>query len=177
VLKEQSIQLNEIKGQMEEDKFVVRVKINNPEKRTLYAYGSPRRTFYDNTTGKLTLLLHDQHMSAEEERIYSPHLRQPRFVPLEANTETELVLKLDPVLNRLLSAAERGTGPAFEELHISQAKEIAIEIAHQDTPFYYNPKVDNAKQLKDWGKPVAKAEFRISPEKDDSSRRTWERVK
>ncbi len=49
------------------------------------------------------------------------------------------------------SAAERGTGPVFEELHISEAKEIEIEIAHQDTPFYYNPKMDNAEQLKAWG--------------------------
>jgi hypothetical protein len=177
MLKEQAIQLNEIKGQMEEGKFVIRVKINNPHDRTLYAYGSPRRTFYDNTTGKLTLLLHDQHLSAEEERIYSPHLRQPRFVPLEAKTETELVLKLEPVFNRLLSAAERGTGPAFEELRISEAKEIDIEIAHQDTPFYYNPKIDNAKQLKDWGKAVAKAKFQISPGKAESSPVTWERVK
>jgi hypothetical protein len=77
----------------------------------------------------------------------------------------------------MLSAAERGTGPAFEELRISEAKEIEIEIAHQDTPFYYNPKIDNAKQLKDWGKMVASARFRISPGKADSSRPTWQRVK
>ncbi len=68
-----------------------------PENRTLYVYGSPRRIFYDKAAGKLTLLLHDQHLTADEEK-YSPHLREPRFVLLEANTETELILKLDPTL-------------------------------------------------------------------------------
>jgi hypothetical protein len=165
MLKQEAIQLSAIKGQMEESKFVIRVKINNPENRTLYVYASPRRTFYDNTASKLTLILHDQHLTTEEAEKYSPHLRQPHFVPLEANTETELVLKLNPILNRMRSATERGTGPIFEELRISEAKEIEIEIAHQDTPFYYNPNLDNAKQLKDWGQIVSKAKFKISPEK------------
>jgi hypothetical protein len=170
MLKQAAIELTSITGQIEDDKFAVRIKINNPEKRTLYAYGTPRRTFYDNSSGKLTLILHDQNLTAEEEEIYSPHLREPRFVPLEATSETELVLKLPPVLNRMRSATERGTGPVFEELHIAEAKEVEIEIAHQDTPFYYNPQMDNARQLKEWGKMVAKAKFKIPsrrPGKDE----------
>lgn len=143
-----------------EDKFVVRVKVFNPETRTLYAYGTVRRYLYDQATQKLTLCLHDQHI--EEDSPISPHLPRPKIVPLEGNTETEIKLSLPKIINRIKSAAERGgSGPLSEKLPISEAKEIKLEIAHQDTPFYYNPKVDNAKQLKEWGQQIAEANFNV----------------
>lgn len=163
MLKKETIQLKSVTTSLEDEKFAVRVKVKNQENRTLYAYGSARRIFYDNATGKLTLYLHDHHLSEEEEELISPHLRQPRFVPLEARTETEVKITLNPVLNRIRSAIERGNGPLFEELRISEAKEIDIEIAYQDTPFYYNPKIANAKQLKEWGKIISKANFKVTP--------------
>jgi hypothetical protein len=169
MLKKEVIQIKAIKTGMEGDLFVIGIKVRNPEKRTLYAYGSPRRILYDNATGTLTLYLHDHHLSKEEEELLSPHLRQPRFVPLEAGTETEIKIKLEPVLNRIRSAVERGTGPLFEELRISEAKEVKVEIAHQDTPFYYNPKMDNAKQLKEWGQKITKASFKVTPLKPESN--------
>jgi hypothetical protein len=36
-----------------------------------------------------------------------------------------------------------GNGPLFEELNVSEATEIHVEIAHHDTPFYYNPNRTN----------------------------------
>lgn len=163
MLKKETIQLKTVTTSLEKDKFVVKVKMMNPENRTLYVYGSARRIFYDNATGKLTLYLHDHHLSEEEEELISPHLRQPRFVPLEAGTETEVRITLNPILNRIRSAAERGSGPLFEELRILEAKEIEFEIAYQDTPFYYNPNIDNSKQLKEWGKVISKGTFKITP--------------
>ncbi len=163
MLKTHTIKLKAVTTSLEEGKFAVRVKVKNPEDRTLYAYGSVRRIFYDNDTGKLTLYLHDHNLSEKEEKLISPHLREPRFVPLEAGTETEVKITLNPIMNRIRPAAERGNGPLLEELRISEAKEIELEIAHQDTPFYYNPKIANAKQLKEWGKVISKANFKIIP--------------
>lgn len=162
MLKKGTVQLKAVTASMEAGKFVVKVKVKNPEDRTLYTYGSARRIIYDNATGKLTLYLHDHHLSKEEETVISPHLRQPRFVPLEAGVETEISVALHPVLTRIRTAVERGNGPLFEELRISEAKEIEVEVAYQDTPFYYNPKTANAKQLKDWGKVISKANFKIT---------------
>ena len=161
MLKEETVHLLSLTAGMEKEKFVIRVKVKNPVDRTLYAYGSARRIIYNNNTGKLTLYLHDHHLSEAEEEYISPHLREPRFVPLEAESVSELKIMLDPILNNIRSAAERGSGPLFEELRIAEATDIHVEIAYQDTPFYYNPKIANAKQLKDWGKIISKANFKI----------------
>lgn len=166
MLKNERIELKSITSEVEEKKFVIRIKIFNPEERTLHAYGSPRRILYDNATGKLTVCLHDQHI--EEDSIISRHLPQPSFVPLEGKTETELKISLPRIIKRIRSAAERGgSGPVTENLRISEAKEFDVEIAHQDTPFYYNPKIDNARQLKEWGRTIAKAHFKLEPPKPD----------
>lgn len=146
----------------EEDRYVVRINVFNPENRTLYAYGDVRRIRYDNVTGKLILDLNDEHI--DENSFEAVHLKRPRFVPLEANTETEIKLALPKVINRLRSAAERGgSGPISEKLQISEATELDVAIAHQDTPFYYNPKVSMARQLKEWGSAVTKADFKVAP--------------
>ena len=171
MLKEETIQLRSVTASLEEGKFVVKLKLFNPEDRTLYAYGSARRIFYDNATGKLTLYLHDQRLSEEEEKLISPHLKQPRFVQLEGGTETEVKITLDPVLKRLRPAVERGNGPLFEELRISEAKEIEVEIAYHDTPFYYNPKITNVEQLKEWCKVISKGNFKITPLKQEREKR------
>jgi len=162
MLKKGKIELKASTADIEDKKFVISVKIFNPDKRTLYAYGSPRRILYDNTTGKLKVCLHDQHI--EEDSIISRHLRQPKFVPLAGKTETEVKISLPKVVKRIRSAAERGgSGALTEHLRVSEAKEIELEIAHQDTPFYYKPKIDNAKQLKEWGSAISKAKFERKP--------------
>jgi hypothetical protein len=148
-------------GEKEEERFIVRLKVFNPENRTLYAYGEARRIRYDKATGKLSLGLHDGHV--DENSPIAIHLTRPKFVPLEANAETEIKLALPRSINRLRSAAERAGGPLFEKLDIENAKEIEVEIGHQDTPFYYNPKETMAKQLKEWAKPVTKSVFKLDP--------------
>ena len=55
-------QTESAKTENEEEWFVVSIKVENPMDRTLYAYGSVRRLFYDNNTKKLTIYLHDQHL-------------------------------------------------------------------------------------------------------------------
>jgi hypothetical protein len=143
-----------------EDRYVVRIKVFNPENRTLYAYGDARRILYDKATGKLKLNLHDQDL--DENSIIAMHVKRPHFVPLEANAETEIKLSLPKVINRILSSTARGgSGPISEQWNISEAKDIEVEIAHQDTPFYYDPKVPMARQLKDWGKAISKSTFRV----------------
>jgi len=161
VIQEPVIRLKTATTEIHGKKLVIKITVTNPSARVLHAYGSIRRLFYNNLTKKLTLYLHDQHLTEHEEKLYSPHLRQPRFVPLEANADTVIKLTMDPVLNRMRSANERGGGPIFEELRVAEATDIDVEIAHQDTPFYYNPSKGNAKQLKDWGAAVSKASFRI----------------
>lgn len=164
-MSKETINLRALTAEVEGEHLVVRVTIFNPEQRTLHAYREPRRILYDNATGKLTLYLHDQHV--QEDSSISHHLREPRFVPLEGNTETEIKISLPKVMRRFRSVAETGgSGPITELLPVSEAKEVQLEIAHNDTPFYYNPRVNNAKQLKEWGRHIAKADFKLkSPER------------
>jgi hypothetical protein len=163
VLKIEGIEANLI-----EDNFIVDVKLLNPIARTLYAYGSLRRILYENTTGKLTIYLHDGHLSDEND-LESIHTVEPDFIPLEGNVITRLKIPLAPVVKRILSASERGkTGDAIEDLRVAEAREIQIEIAHQDTPFYHNPKMGRVKQYKEWGRMVSKASFKITPQKEKS---------
>ena len=162
MLKKEIIEISSVSAGLEDEKFVLMIKINNPEDRTLYAYGSPRRVFYNNDTGKLTLQFHDRDFPEDNDHI-TLHLREPRIVPLEGKIETTIKVKLEPMMRRLRPSSERGNGALFEELRVSEAKEVEVEIAHQDTPFYYNPKLNNAKQLKEWGKPVTKRKLRIKP--------------
>lgn len=160
-MEEPKIDLKSVEAASEDDKFVLYVRIFNPEQRTVYAYATPRRILYDNASGKLTVCMHDQHI--EEGSILAYHLPQPRIVSLEANAETEVRISLPKVVNRIRSAAERGpTGQLTEQLRVAEAKEVTLEIAHQDTPFYYNPKMENAKQLKEWGQAISKASFKLS---------------
>ncbi len=163
-------QIKSAKSEKDEEWFVVSITVENPMDRTLYAYGSVRRLFYDNNTRKLTLYLHDQHLTADEEKLVSPHLKQPRFVPLEADAETDIKLTIPPVYIRARTAAERGgSGPMSEELRVAEATEIEVEIACQDTPFYYNPKVENARQFKEWGNVISKADFKVEPAVTDKT--------
>jgi hypothetical protein len=163
MLEKDTIQLNEVKTAIEEKKLVVRVKVKNPLDRTLYAYGSVRRILYDDSSGKLTLCLHDQHQEDDKD-LNSLHLPVPRIVQLEGKTAAEIKIKLAPTINRMRSAAERAGGkPLVETMNISEAKEIIIELAHEDTPFYFNPKISNSKQFKGWGKAVSRASFKVAP--------------
>jgi hypothetical protein len=161
MLEKQEIQLKKVTTSMKNDRVLVNIKIDNPLDRTLYAYAKPRRILYNNATGKLTLALHDQHLAENVDYIRDIH--QPHMVPLEGKTETEIKLDLPPVINRLRPASERGNGPLTEQLRIAEATEIDIEIAHQDTPFYYDPKKSNVRQFKEWGNTVAKANFKVAP--------------
>jgi hypothetical protein len=158
----ETIQLRDLTARVEEERFVMRMKVFNPKQRTLHAYKDPRHLQYDNVTGKLTLYLHDQ--TVGKNSTVSHHLPEPSLAPLEGKTETEIKISLPKVMNRFKSAAERSnSGPIIEQLRIYEAKEIYLEIAYNDTPFYENPKADTATELKEWGRSIAKASFKLSP--------------
>jgi hypothetical protein len=159
VLEHKSIRLESAIAVVEGDEYVIMVRVTNMVPRTLYAYGSVRRASYDNDTRKLLLQLHDHGYTPEEEEVIASHMKQPRIVPLEGGTQTELKITLAPMMRRIRPANERGTGPLFEELHISEATVLELEVAHQDTPFYYNPKQNNLHQLQEWGTAIATAMF------------------
>jgi len=161
MLKRKSIQLEFATAAIEGDAFVIRVMVRNMTDRTLYAYASPRRVLYDNDTGKLTLQLHDHGYAPDEEKLIEQHLKEPRIVPLEGGQQTEIKIHLVPMMRRIRPATERGNGALYEELRVSEAKEVRLEIAHQDTPFYYNPKVSNLKQLQEWGRVIATATLEV----------------
>lgn len=162
MLEKETIQLKDVEAELEDGKMVVRVKVKNPLNRTIYTYGSVRQINYENATGKLTLYLHD-HNQQSENSLNKFHLPQPRIVQLEGQTSAEIKLKIAPAIKRVRPAAERGDGPVVEELRVAEAKEIQVEIAHQDTPFYYDPKKSNLRQFREWGKAVSKASFKVAP--------------
>jgi hypothetical protein len=169
MLEKKNIAIREVTAAAEEGKFVVRITVHNPAKRTLYAYASPRRILYDSVTGLLTICLHDHHV--EEGSVISRHLPQPRIVPLEGNADSEVTLSIPPIIRRVRAVTERGdAGGVIEELRVSEASEVRVEVAHQDTPFYYDPKQDKAHQLKKWGKVIASGTFKIRPGREHPPR-------
>jgi hypothetical protein len=154
MLEQPTIELRQVSGRVEDDRIRLEVTVFNPEDRTLYAYGSVRRIQYDAATHALTISLHDRHIDPDHP--IAPHLPQPRFVQLEGRTSTTVELTLPRIVRRIRSAAERTGGePMTEELPIAEATQVTIEMAHQDTPYYYNPRLDKPEQLRQWGDQVA----------------------
>lgn len=184
MLKKEAINLEKISSHIEEqrleslseekktEKIAVNLKIFNPENRTLYAYGTPRRILYDDTAKKLSIFFHDQHV--DENSLIGIHLKEPKFIQLEGNKETDFKFRLPKIMKRIKGHSEGG---GTEILNIYEADDIDIEIAHQDTPFYYNPRVNNAKQLKEWGNVIAKAEFNFRTGKKVEPRKGNDRKK
>lgn len=164
MLEKETIEIHDVNANLEDDKMIVRVKVRNPTDRTLYTYGNVRNIQYDEATGKLILALHD-HRHQDDNNPDKYHLPQPKIIQIEGKTTAELKLKIAPVIRRIKSHTERGTGggPVTEELHVAEANEIQVEIAHQDTPFYYDPKKSNLRQFKEWGQVVSTANFKITP--------------
>lgn len=149
------IELRDISGRVDDDHIVVTVTIFNPQQRTLYAYGSPRRIAYDPDSRTMTVALHDEHIDPDHP--LAPHLPQPRFVQLEGNTETDVEIVLPAISRRIRSADERaGGGPMIEEQPLVEAENAEIEMAYQDAPFYYNPRLDKAVQLRQWAGDIAR---------------------
>lgn len=160
MLEEPTIQLEEIDANLKEENVVLTIAVRNPTDRTLYAYASPRRIEYDPSTRKLTVALHDQHIGPDHPM--APHLPHPRIEPLEAEGVTPVAVQLPPVVRRVRSAAERTSGePMVEVWEITEATEVTVEVAHQDTPYYYNPHVDKEAQLKRWGGQIARKTSRV----------------
>jgi hypothetical protein len=161
MIDEPTIEFRRVTGRLTDDQVHITVRIHNPASRTLYAYETPRRLRYDAATATILVDLNDEHV--DENHPISPHLPQPRFLALEAGTDTLLRITLPRVLNRVRSADERqGQGPLAEQLPLDQAQRISLAIAVQDTPYYYNPREPMAAQLRAWGAQIARTEARIS---------------
>jgi hypothetical protein len=161
MLEQPVIEIQDVKGRVDGERIVLDVAVRNPQARTLYAYETVRRIQYDPATRELTVSLHDHHIDADHP--IAPHLLQPRFAQLEGGTVTPVTITLPRVVRRIRSAAEREGGePMVEVLPIEQATRITIEMAHQDTPYYYNPRLDKVEQLRTWGEPVATATLPLS---------------
>jgi len=154
MLKEPVIQVQSVTTGMVDGVFTIIIKIYNPDTRTLYAYASPRRFQYDQATKTLTISFHDQHI--DEDSQLGKHLLEPKIITIEGKTEEEIRVKFPQGLKRLKSATETGGEAEVEEIHPEEATSITVEIAHQDTPFYYNPKNNNAAQLKHWGNVIVR---------------------
>jgi hypothetical protein len=170
MLERETIEIHDLNANLEDDKVIVRVKVRNPTDRTLYTYGNVRNIQYDNATGKLVLALHD-HRHEDDNDPNRFHLPQPKIIQIEGKTTAEIKLKIAPVIRRIKSHTERGAGgPVTEELHVAEANEIQVEIAHQDTPFYYDPKKSNLRQFKEWGRVVSTASFKVTPPREKEKR-------
>jgi hypothetical protein len=144
----QSMAVSEDDGQV-----TFKVSVFNSENRTIYGYATARRILYDAATKQLTLCLHDNHV--DENSLISMHMKEPRMKEFEANADTVMTLKLPKVLKRLKAFSETGGNAEIEILNINEADTVHIEIAQQDTPFYFNPKLNHARQLKEWGRAIS----------------------
>lgn len=165
MLKKQAIDIHSISAAKDDEGYRLRINVFNAGSRTLYVYASPRRIQFDAVTKTIIIFFHDQHI--DENSIIGRHLKEPKILPIEGNSTGEIRIKFPEVLKRIKSAHETGGDYEVEEIRAEEANTVKVEIAHQDTPFYFNPKSNNAKQLKDWGKIIAVKEFKIDDEKND----------
>lgn len=160
------IKIKSLETEMDDKHFIFKITILNECDRTVYVYSEVRRYLYNNDTKNLTICLHDNYIT--EDHILSKHLKEPMMQELPRSGDSMLILKLPKTIKRIKSASERqGDNDMVEQLNISEAIEVDLEIAHQDTPFYYNPKMNNARQLNQWGKKVVKSHFKL---KDSDSK-------
>lgn len=105
--------------------------------------------------------LHDQHLTPDHP--IAAHLPQPRFVALAGEAVTDESIAIPRVVKRILGAGERALdGPMVELQNVTQATSATVEIAHQDTPYYYNPREGKVEQLRRWGAHVATLTTAIS---------------
>lgn len=167
MLEKEVLKLDSIEEEMEDDHFLIKLKVSNSIDRTVYAYSSPRKILYDPATKTLNLILHDHDVA--ENSILTNHLLEPAVKQVAGNSEGEIKLKLPKVIHRIKSAAETGGGKIeVELLNIQDAENVNVEIAYQDTPFYYKPgKKNNLAQLKQWGGIISKAKFDLKKRKKD----------
>jgi len=144
-----SIVLASISAEKADDGYTLKIKLVNTGKRTMHAYASARRIQYDSATKTLNIDLNDDHV--DDGGILSRHLKEPKILVIEGNTEGQITLKLANTLNRIKAANETTTGDyEIEVINPSEAEHIKVTIAYSDVPFYYNPKLNNVTQLKAW---------------------------
>lgn len=143
-----------------ENDYIIEIIISNNDTRTNYSYGGkPRKIWYDSASGILSLYFHDSHI--ELRSLISQHVKEPVFLELEGRKTTRLEIKLPKIINRIKSASEGSGSVELENWHISQANTLIVEIAYNNTPFYYNPKEDNLSQLRSWGKTIVKSNLKL----------------
>ena len=159
------IKIKSIIKSLDENFLTLKISIFNPENRTLYAYAVVRRVLYDSISKELTLCLNDSHI--DEKSLLSMKLKEPKILELEANLTTTMTLKVHKILKRLKSHKEIDGIERIEILNIYEASKINVEIAFNENPFYYNPKENNATQLKTWGKSICKFSQKIDIKPND----------
>ena len=154
MLKEPVIDIRSVTATQEPDGYTMLIRVYNPTDRTLHAYASPRRIQFDAATKTLSIAFHDQHIA--EDSLIGKHLKEPKILVIEGKTEGEIKIRFPQTIKRIRPASETGGEPGVEEIHPETATTVSVEIAHQDTPFYYDPKTNNARQLKQWGNVIAR---------------------
>lgn len=132
----------------EEQTVVVTLRLLNHSNRTLYAYSSPRKIQYDADTSRLRLVLHDEEANPSVE----PHLRRPRLLELEPESETEMRIELPARIARLRAATETKTErPQVDQIPVEEATSVEVELAYAANPFYYSSAEETmGEQLRRW---------------------------
>lgn len=135
---------------------IVSMEVSNPSSRTLHAYATPRKVQYDEATQSLKLYLSDRNPN--------PNLTGgmnvlPGFTSVDPSGKTTITVKLPRFLSQLVPGAVAGKAE-WKRLPIHEAKNVEVEIAYNDTPFYADPRQKSghvSEQLARWGKNVMNA--------------------
>jgi hypothetical protein len=120
--------------------FVVR--LSNTATRALHYIADVRATKYDPATRTLTLSLSDE----GREVIPGAISKLPVFRRIDPGSEAEILLRVPNRLIKLSRTAPPGE-LAFETHQLSEAREVVIEIAWADVPYYKDTRVKDDKRL------------------------------
>lgn len=125
-----------------EDSIEVVVRLSNTAARALHYIADVRRRWYDPETGTLTLSLSDE----GREVIPGAIAKLPEFRYIDPESDAEIQLKVPNRLVKLSRKAPPGE-LAFEAHQLSDAKEVVVEVAWADVPYYNDTRVKDNMRL------------------------------
>jgi hypothetical protein len=145
------------------------LRVRNPGARALHYISDVRVLRYDPATQRLTVRLSDDGL----EVLPGIMAKLPQFRAVDPQSEAEFSIELPEKIVKLSEAPAPPGELSLQEHRIADAKEIDIDIAWADTPFYQDPRSHDDKQL-----PAARwqqGELRVSHKMEPPPRRRGSR--
>jgi hypothetical protein len=123
-----------------DDRVEVSIRLRNPSARPLHYVSDVRAMRVDPATGNVTVRLSEEGLEIPPGGFFV----QPRVRVIDPASEAELTVALPKTILKLGSAPAPPGESTFEELPISGAPSIAIDIGWSDSPYYADRRPDSS---------------------------------